>query len=244
MDSVSRYAICHSPLAKIFQPHLQEGLLENPKLIFEDEPALIYVERASGRVTFTVGRPRVFIRRQSTDQCEQTDVLVEWLTGGDDGNQCQETEQYGIVKLRYEEHVERSVTEAMMSGGSKLPDDLQSAVAKENEGAKRRSHDRVMRAVRRVYENMKRQQEMNKESNMGQIQPSRVELLCNYVLKHEIANEKARQAKITQEIEETLATDPFTVDNVMAGINYQETPKKRQRKAKADVVQSDEIRAD
>ena len=242
MESISRYAICHSPIAKIFQPHLQESLLEDPKLIFTDDPCSIYVERASGRVEFKMGRPRVFIRRQSTDQCEQTDFLVEWLTGGDDGNQCQETEQYGIVKLRYDDNVERGVTEAMMSGGG-LPTDLKQAVETENEGAKRRSHERVMRAVRRVYENMKRQQEMNKEAGLGQIQPSRVELLCNYVLKHEIANEKARQSKITMEIEETLATDPFTLDNVMAGISHQEQPKKRRRKA-VDVVQSDEVRGE
>ena len=243
MESISRYAITHSPIAKIFQPHLQESLLEDPSKIFVDEPCSIYVERASGRVEFKMGRPRVFIRRQSTDQCEQTDFLVEWLTGGDDGNQCQETDLYGIVKLRYDDNVERGVTEAMMGGGG-LPPDLKQAVDTENEGAKRRSHERVMKAVRRVYENMKRQHQLNEENKFGKIQPSRVELLCNYVLKHEIANEKARQAKITQEIEETLAEDTFTVDNVMAGLSHKEEPKKRQRKAKADVVQSDEVRGE
>lgn len=246
-----RFAIVSCPEAKIFQAHLQDQLLEDPSRIFKDEDVPIYVERASGRLEFRLGKPRVFMRAQSSDRSEDLNFLVEWITGGDDGMLCQETEQYGIVKLRYDATVERAIMESVMgnmNGGKiSLPDDIARTRDAELESAKRRSRERVMRAVRRVYDNMKRQLEINKEVGGGHINPSKVELLCNYVLKQEIAAEKARQARIQAEINDTMDADPFAVDNVMAGVASEaatEEPKKQRRARKPrDVVQSEEVPA-
>lgn len=245
-----RFAIITCPEAKIFQTHLQDGLLEDPSRIFTNEDVPIYVERASGRLEFRLGKPRVFMRAQSTDRSEDLNFLVEWLTGGDDGMMCQETEQYGIVKLRYDAQVERAIMEGVMGslngGNSVISKEIASARDAELESAKRRSRERVMRAIRRCYENMKKQLEYNKEAGGGHIQPSKVELLCNYVLKQEIAAERARQSRIQQEIEDTLGADPFAVDNVMAGAASDAAPAPKQRRARKpkDVVQSEEVRSD
>lgn len=244
MEYFGRFAIIAAPEAKIFQPHLQDALLEDPSKIFVSEDVPMYVERASGRIEFRLGRPRVFHRPQSSDKSEDINFLTEWLTGGDDGMQCQETEQYGIVKLRFDSHVERAIMESFMGGLDGKPVGLSPEISKardaEMESAKGRSRDRVMRSIRRVYDNFRRQQDANKESGGGHIQPTKTELLCNYVLKHEIAAEKARQEKIQREIEQTLGEDPFAVDNVMM-----ETPIKRRRSRKAqNDVQSEEVRSE
>ena len=244
-----RFAIVCAPEAKIFQPHLQDLLLEDPARIFKEEDQPVYIERASGRLEFRLGRPKVFLRAQTSDRSEDLNFLVEWLTGGDDGMMCQETEQYGIVKLRYDSHVERAILESFMGsmngGAVQLPAEITKARDDEMISARRRSRERVMRSIRRVYENMRRQQEQNKEVGGGQIQPSKVELLCNYVLKAEIAAEKNRQARIQSEIEDTLGTDPFAMDNVMAGVASEAAPepKKRRSRKVADVVQPDEVPA-
>jgi hypothetical protein len=236
-----KFAVAAAPEAKIFQAHLQDKLLETPALIFSDAPEQIYVERASGRISFKLGFPRVFMRRQGSDASEDINFLVEWLTGGDDGMLCQETECYGIVKLRYSEEIERAVTEAFfgsMGGKVELPAHVREIVESEKASAKMRSRERVLRAIRRTYENMKKQLEANKEAGGGAIQPTKVELLCNYVLKHEIAAERKRQEKIQLDIDDTLGSDPFMLDNVMLGQPQQAEPVKRTRKRKTAVEEA------
>ncbi len=245
------YAICASPLAKIFQPHLQDELIDNPAKIYEESPVEIYVPRPSGRITFNLGQPKQLSTRQSSDKEEDTLYLMHWLTGGSDGQQVQETECYGITQLDLSDNVMSLVTQAVHSSliSGKTPT-MPAGVTEDIKQAKAQasviSNARVMRAVRRCWDQLQRQYEINAEAGLGKYRPSKTEILCQFVLKKEIAAEKARQAKIEAEMMETLgeahatdsAPDPFLAEPAVQ-IDLSEerpAPAKRTRRTKAEMA--------
>lgn len=243
------YAICASPLAKIFQPHLQDALIDNPARIWLEEPVEIYIPRPSGRITFVLGQPKQLSTRQSSDKEEDTLYLMHWLAGGSDGMQNQETECYGIVQLDLTENVLSLVTQAvhssLISGTTPM---MPVGVTEEIKSAKMNSlavsNARVMRAVRRCWEQLQNQYELNAEAGLGKYKPSKTEILCQFVLKKEIAAEKVRQARIESDMMETLgesrttetAPDDFAkINAAIAEAKAEETPAPRKRRTKLEM---------
>jgi hypothetical protein len=227
------YCIAASPLAKVFQPHLHQSLLENPENIFKTDSSIIYVPRSCGRVALTLGVPKLIAGRQTSDKDEDILYLMHWLTGGPDGLQVQETECYGIVQLDLQDEVMARVTqmvhEAMINPEAakkaSLDDATRAEMARAKQNAVALSELRVMRAIRRCWEQLQKQYDINQESGLGKYRPSPTEVLCQYVLRKEINAEKARQARIdaamadtlgearlTETIPETRAPEPDFID--------------------------------
>lgn len=214
------YVITAAPETQIFQPHLQDELLDSPDLIFKKRPVKIYVERSCGRIQFTLGQPKPFGRHQTSDKEEDLTALIPWLTGGDDGMQNSETEIYGTVSMDLDENIAGLVDEivhtAAISGEvPKIPEDLKMKMDLAREKSESMSRDRVMRAIRRCYRQLQHQYKINQESGLGKYQPSKTEILCQFVLRREIAAEKARQEKIEASMNETLMGEGLDVDTAL-----------------------------
>ena len=205
------YVVCLSPIAQIFQPHLQQELITTPSLIFEMRPVKINVQRPCGAITFTLGSPKAFTKRQSSDRCEENDILVPWLTGGEDGMQSIETEMYGTALMDVDLDLIGQMTELQhleAIGGKKvkgqsLEAEFTSKLKVAMAHAKEMSDARVMRAVKRVWEHLQKQYALNKEQGLGSYAPSPAELLCQFVLRKEIEAKKQQTANITAMMNET-----------------------------------------
>jgi hypothetical protein len=207
------YVICAAPEAKIFQPHLQDDLLAHPEKITVVDQTLIYVNRPSGRIAFTLGVPKQILGKQSSDGEEDMIYLSHWLTGGSDGFQSQETECYGLVQIDIAQEVldqitrlvHLSVANPMAMQENPLNKDAQAHIKAARQRAEILSRAKVLRAVRRCWSQLQDQYGKNAEAGLGKYRPSKCEVLCQYVLRAEIAEEKARQKNIEEMMDSTLA---------------------------------------
>jgi hypothetical protein len=236
------YLATFAPEAKIFQAHMQRELLENPDLIWKRDNSEIFVDRSCGRIKFLSGQPKLFDKGQSSDKSEDFEYLMQWLTGGPDGMRCQETDCYGVVvvdlgssslaKLMGIVHTNIDNPGAMKFDN--LDGEMQAEIKTAQAKAIELSRVRVMRNIRRVWQHMKLQYEINKQDGKGNYAPSPVEQLCQYVLQKEIAAEKARTAKLTAAFEESmneLAAMPEMIEKTGAPA-LEETKPKRGRPKK------------
>lgn len=191
----SSFVICLCPLAKIFQPAEQKRLIKDPALVFKEEPFPIMVAKPSGAVHFAYNKPK---------QVNDMDLL-QWLTGGENGDLSRETEYTGLVYLPVKTETLdalANITSEMMSGAD--PAEIQKKLNKsllgdkqkaEMTAAKELSKFRVMRQIKTVHSNLQKQYDTNKENNLGLYQPSDSELLCSFVLAAELEQStKERQA--------------------------------------------------
>jgi hypothetical protein len=148
---------------------------------------------------------------------------------------------------------------AILSGKGQvapLAESLQVEMAAARRKSEIASRARVMRAVRKTWENLQKQWELNKEAGLGRYKPSPTELLAQYILKDEIAKERARQKEIEEELDEMLKPDAKdTVDRLLDDsseeqvANPQRPKRKYTRRAKpqpevADGVSSQEVRSE
>lgn len=244
------YLATFAPEAKIFQPHLQHDLLENPDLIWKRDTSEIFVERSCGRIKFSSGQPKLFDRGQSSDKSEDFESLMMWLTGGPDGMRCQETDCYGVVVVDLGSSslaklmgiVHTNIDNPSAVKFDKLDVTMQDEIKTAQAKAVALSRERVMRNIRRVWQHMKLQYELNKQDGKGNYAPSPVEQLCQYVLQKEIAAERARTSKLTAAFEESmndLASMPEMLDKV-GGPAPDEMKPKRGRPRKATQTESEE----
>ena len=205
------YIVCLSPIAQIFQPALQQELISNPALIFERRPVKIFVERVG--ISFTLGSPKSFTRRQGSDRSQEVELLIKWLTGGEDGMQSMDTEVYGGALLEVDLDVMAEITTRFnldaMNVKTKKQDSVEDAFTAKLKAsmlkAEEMSHARVMRAVHRVWDHYTKQIGYNKEQGTATFAPSPSEILCQFVLRKEIEAEKQRQANIMAMMSNTIS---------------------------------------
>jgi hypothetical protein len=243
-EASGMYCVVSAPEAQIFQPHLQDELLENPELIFKRRNVKIYVERSSGRIEFTLGVPKPFGRRQSSDKQEDLPNIIPWLTGGEDGMRCQETEIYGCVSMGIEDDIagtiQQIVHESMLSGAvPEIPANLKAQMEAATAASEIKSRERVMRAARRCYRQLQDQYRINLEAGGQKYQPSKSELLCQYVLRREIQAEKMKQDKINAHMNDTMSLDTMSTD--LALTEKATTPRKRRTKAEMAAAAQAEV---
>lgn len=210
------YVTCLCPEAKIFQPQLWPELLADPKKIFKPDPVDMWVIRPSGRIGFKWGSPKLFGGPTCSDKEEDLLNLVAYLTGGPDGEQNHETDCYGLVEVPIDKSVQQILAGLIARGFDPMADiknmekEVQKEMAEGMETAKRISRERVMRAVRVVWENVQKQHERFEMAGTGKYKPSTTELLCQYVLRDEIQRQRERDEKIQRELEETLTATAGT----------------------------------
>jgi hypothetical protein len=245
------FLMVSAPEAKIFQPHLQESLLEDPSKIFTMDKSEIFVQRPSGRIRFLLGQPHIFASKKSSDGEEDSVYLLHWLTGGSDGMQNQETECYGVVDLGLEDQivaeVTQSIQEAAISGGDvqHVPEWMQKKIRDARAVAEHLSRARVLRAVRRVWDQMQRQLEINTEGGFGKFKPSKTEILCQYILKGEIAKERARQERIDRDLRETVADGKGLLGTMLDPMTKtDEEPVKRRGRPRKQAEETDGVSND
>lgn len=204
------YVISLAPEAKIFQEHLQDELLDDPKKIFLPTSCQLFLKTPSMVIPFQWGRPRLIAGPPNSEKELDLIGLVRWITGGKDGSQCQETDWTGLVEMPFGTDFLSDAAEAAIVG--KKGEDIAKSISKTIESnmtdalakAKEISRNRTMRHIRFVWQNLEKQWQLNKENNLGTFMPSKAERLCQYVLREEIQREKEREKRFMSEIEETM----------------------------------------
>lgn len=195
---------CFSPLVKIFVPYYevyengktkivkQADLQDNFDLLFKEERFSFLVPRSSCDQRFIFGEPRNIADAD----------LAQWLTGGESGEHNKETEWTGLAHLQMDPDVigQMMAAAAMGQSSSGLEAPMQSA----REKAKLVSEARIMRQVRRVYENYVNQVSLNKEQSLGAPNFSVTEYLCSKLLKRETAELQAREDARRKEMDELV----------------------------------------
>jgi hypothetical protein len=189
-------ALC--PLAKIFQKKFQvhgaeienlsiSDLMENPERIFKEEEFTIRVVRSCGDVVFRYDQPKQIIDPD----------LRNWLCGGEDGEQSPETDNTGIVKLPFDQETDDQIR-FYMAKGKLPPKAIAEAISEARAQAQALSSKRVMKAVERVHNALKRQYQLNEEQKLGAYQPSATEFLCAYLMKTSEQTEATRRKSVTE----------------------------------------------
>lgn len=197
------YYICASPLVKIYLPEWHDRLLANPDLIYDDEtPFEFNIRRGMGGIKVKFNTPQQIPPKLARDNKELMS-LYNWLTGGPNGTDCQETEIYGIVvfdpKINLIETYDQiSMLEDLASEDSKKAmearkrqNELQRETARRvketREKVRALSEMRIKRQLRFNHNNLIRQWQMNEENKLGKYPPSITEMLGAHALNKEIA---------------------------------------------------------
>jgi hypothetical protein len=178
--------------------------MENPKLMYTEEKVNIYVPRACGDFTFELMKPHPVGKPKSTDREQDLLGIEDWLTGGKEGTRNQETDCYGVVTMDFSTTMSEYLFDILYSTGSKdafnpskMGKERKVELAEVLESAKKRSRERVYRAIRRTYECFAGQIQRNKEAGINSHEPSIVEELCKYALRAEIElQNKQRKARV------------------------------------------------
>ena len=208
MEEVARvnsFVVCLTPLAKIFQPKYHKELIENPESILDDKKVFqLVVTKPSGAINLEFRKPKLI----------NDPAVLQWLTGGPEGDRCAETNYTGLVYAPVQDDVMEGVaaiTAAMAEDpekGKKVQEEISKTMVKKyNESmkaVKKLSEDRVMRTIKFVYNNLQKQYQINKENNMGLYQPSETELLCTFALQATIAESEGKRKEVTKKFQEIL----------------------------------------
>lgn len=199
-----------SPLAKIFQPeftvtHREGGgigfgkvksyetvtardLMADPERVFKEEEFSVKIYRSVGDLLFRYNVPRIFA---------DPNVAV-WLSGGDRGDLTEETNQFGIVKIPLDPELEGAMQFHVANNKEVKDRDVASALEEARSIAKKLSHDRVIRAIRKVRHCNIEQMKLDKEAGRGSYMPSPTEYLCAYVLSAEESKTAEERKRLTE----------------------------------------------
>lgn len=180
-------------LTKIFVPELQHEFMRNPASIHDDTP-----------FSFTMVTSRRDYRFEYNSPKFETDpLLLNWLLGGDDGLQNQETAWSGLVALDLDAITNGKLLGAV-AGMSKIDKSANIIIEETKEKAKKLAEDRVMRQIRAINSNLKKQYEINRTNNESPYTPSPTEFLCAYVLAEEQKQDTASKKEITDMFAEMM----------------------------------------
>lgn len=188
------YLVSATPLAKIFQPRYHAELRADPSKIYEKKKFDIIIPRCNGDFKFTYAQPKLF-QKKPKEYEDDFQGALNWLTGGKTGEECSESDLYGVVELPAELDVmgmlsgiigANSGDEEEEKRVKKVEKSILPALKTAMQEAEAMSEARVMRAIRQVYKNLKSQYDRNKESKLGEYMPSTTEFLCIYALSSEL----------------------------------------------------------
>lgn len=191
-----------SPLAKMFVPYHEKfvdgkavlvtlaEVQDNPEMLFSEDKFAITIPRAAGDQRFVFGQPK-FLKEQD---------LIGWLTGGEAGEHCKETDWSGCVQLSLAPDAMGEMMAAIASG--EKSSGVDGELAKATHKARALSHERCMRQVRFVWSNYLSQVQLNKEQNLGDPRFSATEYLASKVLAQELKGAQNREAARRREMEE------------------------------------------
>lgn len=217
------YVICASPLAKIFQTSkrggesFQQKCMENPEIVFDEKfPFDVLVNRPCGGIRLQYNRPHPISARDD----KETLNLFNYLTGGEDGMRCPETDKYGIAPLYLGDSDMTQITADIVSlqmemAGTEDPNykaqilqqiqRYNAQIAETMVFARKRAREiadqRVLRAIRNTHRNLMKQWKHNKESGNGLYNPSATEFLGAIILEKELA----KKHTISQRMNERMA---------------------------------------
>jgi hypothetical protein len=177
-------------LTKIFVPELQNDLLKDPARVHSEEPFTFKIRTSKRDYVFEYNSPRY----------EHDEILFNWLTGGNDGLQNQETNWTGLVNLDLDS-VQNGQILAAVAGISKINSNTQKDIEEAKIKAALLSEQRVMQQIRNVHKCMLLQFEANREQAKEIYSPSATEYLCAYVL----ADEQKKNTEEKKKIQETFA---------------------------------------
>lgn len=191
-----------SPLVKIFVPYHEaeidgktrivtlQDLIDDFSLVKQDYKFWLTVPRSAGDIKFAYKAPK-FIKDLD---------MLEWLTGGPQGEFKNETDWTGCVQVDMPQEDLGEVL-ASVAGGGKTSGELSNSLSKSVQKASILSNKRVMRQVRMVWNNYMAQVKANKEVNLGNPTFSPTEYLCSKILADEVALERQRMDKQAKEME-------------------------------------------
>jgi hypothetical protein len=238
------HVIQASPYTKVFLSRdWQRRCIENTELINSDEKFTVTIPRSAGAIVLEHMKPRMTttliprstaivtrvgnteqVSNQVTRQQDDKELtsLVAWLTGGPDGKQFSETDQYGVVEfdmgVDYMTHVAAMMNiEAAMAGQPaeailRRQVSMQQAMNERiKDGAQRSvalADERVLRALRNNYNYFYKQCQTNLENGMGKIIPSRSEVLAAVVLAEEVEKSTKAQQALMAKVQHIIDNKP------------------------------------
>lgn len=146
--------------------------------------------------------------------------LVPWLTGGPDGSQFLETDRWGIVELPIAgnyinlqaEYMSQEAmiaaypeqAEAIEQERKKLQLQMRSAMQSAMSNAVALADERVIRAIKSVYNNFYQQNKTNLENGIGRVTPTDAEKLVAFYLHEQIQKKTADQKDMMDKVRGVL----------------------------------------
>lgn len=209
------FVIAASPLTKAFLRDWSDRLQLEPDLIFKQDIEFSFiVPRGTGPIKLEYNKPTPvasLLRGNPSDKDILT--LYNWLIGGSDGLQTQETDVFGIVpyepgfdpvrEMQSLADLENFVSDdpKKVAAAKKRQADKQKEIAAAIKNLKTSSKSaadaRVLRHMKWAHNNLIKQWQLNDEMKLGKHQPSTTEMLGAHALSDIIkkADEKARVLK-------------------------------------------------
>lgn len=222
MSLIPSYIIQASPLSKLF---MREWLLKceaDPQLVLKEVPFDIVVPRSSGALKFTHLKPvqshKVLPyqpQRKKDDGylADDPDGTILWLTGGESGDRCEETDIYGVVALNLDMDISSALSDVALlveQDGEKAKKvqknyaDLQKELVEQTKKAvaqaRQLADERVKRAMRITHQNLCQQFEILKTEGKGVYTPSIAEAVGAVVLASEIEKSGENRRKMFAQV--------------------------------------------
>jgi len=211
------YYIAASPLVKVFLPEWHDRLAEKPDLMFDmEEPFEFTISTGTRGIRVKFNTPQQIEGKNQRDN----EAIYNWLTGGKDGTQNQETDIYGIVMFDPEMDLAQTYDQ-LQSLEDYISDDpkkvkeakakqdaMRKAAAEKIRTARERvrlaSDARVRRAIKNNHRNLLKQWELNEEMKLGKHKPSMAEQLGMIAIDKEIQAAENKRAVITKRTQEIM----------------------------------------
>lgn len=203
--------IAASPLVKLFLKEWHPILEEHPEQLYSTKPFSFAVNRGSSSIIVEFNKPMMVPPSLARDEKEILNVF-NWLTGGPESTECQETDWTGIVA--FDPKIDMISTMDQIASIEEGEDDK--AALKRLKAA--RAHlaetkakvldvadERIRRTLRNMYNNLHKQWQANKETGQGVYPPSITEKLAAFVLDAQIRRAEERGEKLNKRMNEIMS---------------------------------------
>ena len=212
-------------------PEWQARLEANPELMLESTPFEVRIPRAFGALVFTHGKPvavnkvmpvypgRIVTgtKHDATNIIDDLPRLIEWLTGGPDGNHSSETDIYGIAELDLDMDVSGALSEIVLFAdgdedrkkkAAKSYEEIQKELIKKSKAALEKAREiadqRVKRQLRRTHDFLIKQYDRLQQEGKGKYAPSTAEAIGVFILKKETDKASENRRKMFDEFNKEL----------------------------------------
>lgn len=212
-------------------PEWQARLEANPELMLESTPFEVRIPRAFGALVFTHGKPvaankvmpvypgRIVTgtKNDATNIIDDLPRLIEWLTGGPDGNHSSETDIYGIAELDLDMDVSGALSEIVLFAdgdedrkkkAAKSYEEIQKELIKKSklalEKAREIADQRVKRQLKKTHEFLIKQYDKLAMEGKGRYAPSTAEAIGVFILKKETDKAAENRRKMFDEFNKEL----------------------------------------